>query len=279
MAINKKLIHFRNYSNFISSSGINGTTKPTNGYYHNIPETSIVFIQDTKQIWTHGQLYSCPFTEEEINQLLVGSNIKLDGYSEIDSPIDILATDTVNQAIGKLEDYINSMSELNAILVDTEDVADDPAVNDYITLTQLENRLLNKQDKLVSGTNIKTINGESILGSGNIAISGSYPKESLYVSMDVELTLHPNIYYIISTIGMGGDGRDEFMVDINFDEPSNNEVVNEYIFSISVNIGFSLSLPDFISWANNDVPKWEYGYTYEISVIDNYACYAEFQTI
>lgn len=29
-----------------------------------------------------------------------------------------------------------------------------------------------KQDKLVSGTNIKTINGESILGSGNITISG-----------------------------------------------------------------------------------------------------------
>jgi hypothetical protein len=29
-----------------------------------------------------------------------------------------------------------------------------------------------KQTKLVSGTNIKTINGESILGSGNIVISG-----------------------------------------------------------------------------------------------------------
>ena len=29
----------------------------------------------------------------------------------------------------------------------------------------------NKQDKLVSGTNIKTINGESVLGSGNISIS------------------------------------------------------------------------------------------------------------
>jgi hypothetical protein len=29
-----------------------------------------------------------------------------------------------------------------------------------------------KQDQLVSGTNIKTINGESILGSGNITISG-----------------------------------------------------------------------------------------------------------
>lgn len=33
--------------------------------------------------------------------------------------------------------------------------------------------LAKKQDKLVSGTNIKTINGESILGSGNITISSS----------------------------------------------------------------------------------------------------------
>lgn len=29
-----------------------------------------------------------------------------------------------------------------------------------------------KQDKLVSGTNIKTINSQSLLGSGNIVISG-----------------------------------------------------------------------------------------------------------
>ena len=33
--------------------------------------------------------------------------------------------------------------------------------------------LANKQDKLISGTNVKTINGPSILGSGNIPISGS----------------------------------------------------------------------------------------------------------
>ena len=29
-----------------------------------------------------------------------------------------------------------------------------------------------KQDNLVSGTNIKTINSQSLLGSGNIVISG-----------------------------------------------------------------------------------------------------------
>lgn len=36
---------------------------------------------------------------------------------------------------------------------------------DYITFT-------NKQEALVSGTNIKTINGSSVLGSGNLTISG-----------------------------------------------------------------------------------------------------------
>ena len=37
---------------------------------------------------------------------------------------------------------------------------------------QIQLNDLNKQDKLVSGTNIKTINGESILGSGDIIIEG-----------------------------------------------------------------------------------------------------------
>ena len=48
MAINKKLIHFRTKVAF--------TTELNAG---NIPDTSIVFIKDTKEIWTHGQLYSC----------------------------------------------------------------------------------------------------------------------------------------------------------------------------------------------------------------------------
>ena len=54
-------------------------------------------------------------------------------------------------------------------------------VNSYVKLpkdfktrsqTIILGDITTKQDKLVSGTNIKTINGESILGSGNITISG-----------------------------------------------------------------------------------------------------------
>lgn len=48
MAINKKLIHFNNYSDF--------KTELDAG---NILGKSIVFIKDTQQIYTHGKLYSC----------------------------------------------------------------------------------------------------------------------------------------------------------------------------------------------------------------------------
>lgn len=42
--------------------------------------------------------------------------------------------------------------------------------DEYVTETELNAGLGNKQDSLVSGTNIKTVNGESLLGSGNIDI-------------------------------------------------------------------------------------------------------------
>lgn len=38
--------------------------------------------------------------------------------------------------------------------------------------TYIQGELDNKQDTLVSGTNIKTLNGQSILGSGDMAIGG-----------------------------------------------------------------------------------------------------------
>lgn len=63
-----------------------------------------------------------------------------------------------------------------------------PTINIY-DKSQTDNLLSNKQDTLVSGTNIKTINGESVLGSGNIVISGggsSLPSTAETRSIDSE---------------------------------------------------------------------------------------------
>lgn len=63
MAINKKLIHFKTKAAF--------TTELNAG---NILDTSIVFIKDTREIWTHGQLYSCSLTEEEVISIIENSS-------------------------------------------------------------------------------------------------------------------------------------------------------------------------------------------------------------
>lgn len=46
MAINKKLIHFKTKENFLKEKNAG-----------NILDTSIVFIKDTREIWTHDSGY------------------------------------------------------------------------------------------------------------------------------------------------------------------------------------------------------------------------------
>ena len=63
----------------------------------------------------------------------------------------------------------NSLSDTPVIPSATSDLTND---SDFIDSTDLSTALSSKQDTLVSGTNIKTINNNSLLGSGNISISG-----------------------------------------------------------------------------------------------------------
>lgn len=62
MAINKKLIHFKSKEKF--------NEELANA---NIKDTSIVFIQDSKEIWTHSQFYATPLTIEEIEAIVANS--------------------------------------------------------------------------------------------------------------------------------------------------------------------------------------------------------------
>lgn len=57
----------------------------------------------------------------------------------------------------------------------------------YYTESEMDTALNSKQDSLISGTNIKTINNTSLLGSGNITISGG--GSSVEIVTDWEQTL------------------------------------------------------------------------------------------
>ena len=134
-----------------------------------------------------------------------------------------------------------------------------------------------KQDKLVSGTNIKTINGTSILGSGDITISGgssggggdsyagNYPLQ-IFNTYTSTITLQPNIYNRYET-SFSGD------MTIQLASPSNTSIVNEYIIEFYCGITRPYSFPSSVVWANDDIPDIEAGYTYVISIVNNVATY------
>lgn len=132
-----------------------------------------------------------------------------------------------------------------------------------------------KQDKLVSGTNIKTINGTSILGSGNITISGgsgtggnSYAGNYKKI-IGSNAQIEPNTFYIHSFTVVG-------VFSVSFMSITNPNIVNEYLFSFFTGSNATLSLPSDVIWANDDTPVLEGGYTYTISVVDKMAIYTKF---
>lgn len=72
----------------------------------NLKETSIIFIEDTKQIWTQGTLYSCPFTAAEIQGFLESKVDKVTGKS--------LVADELITKLTALKTQTEITSDINA---------------------------------------------------------------------------------------------------------------------------------------------------------------------
>lgn len=135
-----------------------------------------------------------------------------------------------------------------------------------------------KQDKLVSGENIKTINGESILGSGDIEISGggggaTAPSESgLWLTEVIDnsttavITPESFVRYIYLNPLESLLFMSENMWYDNY---------NEYCVVFVSGENMSLTLPSYYSWANGVIPEIEPNTYYEMHAVytvqDTYA--------
>lgn len=76
---------------------------------------------------------------------------------------------SVADLVSGLQSEITSSNKLSSDLVD-----DTNHTNKFVTSSE-KTTWNAKQDALESGTNIKTVNGESLLGSGNVLIMASVP--------------------------------------------------------------------------------------------------------
>lgn len=120
------------------------TDKPEipSDYIENITDSDTEFSIDTAFNYKSGKKYSLSFS-------------KTGGF------------DVIIGGVGDTQRNINLSIDTDIIATKAE-LANYQPVGDYATKTELAS----KQDTLVSGTNIKTINGQSLLGEGNIEIQG-----------------------------------------------------------------------------------------------------------
>ena len=85
--LDTSLIAFETKAQFQGASGLgnasNEISDPGTGYIRNIPFTSIVFILDSKEIWTHGKYFSSPVSDFEFNP--IGVNLSSSNWTELNS--------------------------------------------------------------------------------------------------------------------------------------------------------------------------------------------------
>lgn len=122
---------------------------------------------------------------------------------------------------------------------------------------------INAQETLVSGTNIKTINNISILGSGNINTSGggsSTVQEVNHGTSDTTFTLTPNVFHVWGTVS-------SLTLTLGTGESG---VMNEYMFQFSSgSTATTLSLPSSVKWITDSTISANK--TYQVSILNNLA--------
>ena len=147
-------------------------------------------------------------------------------------------------------------------------------VVDLGTVITAHQDLSGYQPKLISGTNIKTINGTPILGSGNIVIEGgsssgsgsSAYSEVNHGTSDTTFTLTPNVFHIWDEVS-------SLTLTLG-DETAG--IANEFLFQFTSGAtATTLTLPDDIKWAN-DAPTIAENMIYQVSILKGLASVLEF---
>lgn len=132
-----------------------------------------------------------------------------------------------------------------------------------------------EDDIIATKNTLKTINGESIVGSGNIVISGGSGGSGAYSEVnhgtsDTTFTLTPNTFHVWDEVAS---------LTLDFGSETSG-VANEFLFQFtSGSTATSLTLPDDIKWANDEAPTIEANMIYQVSVLKGLASVLEFSNV
>lgn len=111
-------------------------------------------------------------TANRLGGVKIGEGITVNSDGTISVNVDLSGYVTTEALTTALQNYVTSASLTDTLANYITASGLTTILSDYATNTALTNGLNTKQDTLISGTNIKTINGVDILGEGNIIIKG-----------------------------------------------------------------------------------------------------------
>lgn len=197
---------------------------------------------------------------------------------------------TSHQDISGKEDKSNKVTSLSSSSTDTQ----------YPSAKVVYDQLATKQATLVSGTNIKTVNNTSLLGSGNIQINDGVGFQTITTQQDgtmvITLTngdtitvdlnhVHPQYYSKVRETVMPQGG---FLPDVVYSlgvlgsnitfalAPNVVGNVNHYYWTFSTaTTVITVTWPTRLIWVNGSAPTIAANKHYEISILDNFAVYME----
>lgn len=223
----------------------------------------------------------------DLNTLLAGYQTKIDSTHKLDYSL-LSNTPTIpdaqiqsdwNQTTTTAKDYIKNKPTIPAAQVNSDWNASsgvaqilnkptiptalsqlsDDATHRLVTDTEIST-WNGKQDALASGTNVKTINGSSILGSGNLS---TFTPVVNHGTSDTTFAVIPNILHIWGEVAS---------LTLTLATPADNTIVNLYMFVfISGSTPTTLSLPQYIVWGKAGALIPEANTLYEVTIRDDYA--------
>ena len=134
--------------------------------------------------------------------------------------------------------------------------------SEYVTETEL-----NGKGYLTSHQSIKTVNGTSLVGNGDVKVG----YKTLQTSTSSSMTLTPNVYHRNTNTSLS-------TLTISLGAISDDTILNEYFVEFTTrSAGTTVNLPSGIKWANGETPTFEASTTYQISIINNLGVVAKFK--
>ena len=222
------MIKISKQNNSLIVEGIENVFYPNNGQ-NSYPLNSLIVVTDNsdmatfRSVATNDVLFSGLIQNITINgEAVTKDNIiqKFDAVSNSStgggSTVDAYTKQEADNKFASKDELTNVQTVAND--ADTKVDALTPRVEG------VETAMNNKQDTLVSGENIKTINSESILGTGDIQISG---EAKIYDAKEINSTFNQYLSECVVHLNTGEDYTEQLYVSSN-----NRAIYNNFFNNI-----------------------------------------------